>query len=81
MSDFISGVVASGDIAALIILVMLVELAVLFRRRRALAWRMLPNILAGMGILAAWLVAQTHVVLALAFLAAAGAAHVVSLLR
>jgi hypothetical protein len=73
--------VASGDIAGLIILVMLVEILVLFRRKRALLWRALPNILAGMGLLAAWLVSQTNALLALLFLAVAGVAHATSLIR
>ena len=77
----IGGLVASGDIAGLIILVMLVEILVLFRTRRGLLWRALPNILAGMGLLAAWLVSQTNALLALLCLAAAGVAHAVSLIR
>jgi hypothetical protein len=77
----IGDLVASGDVAGLIILVMLVEILVLFRTRRALLWRALPNILAGMALLAAWLASQTNALLALLFLAAAGAAHGLSLIR
>jgi hypothetical protein len=77
----IGDLVASGDIAGLIILVMLVEILVLLRTRRALLWRALPNILAGMGLLAAWLVSQTNALLALLFLAVAGVAHATSLIR
>jgi hypothetical protein len=73
--------VGSGDIAGLIILVMIVELVVLFRRDTARAWRALPNIVAGMGILAAWLASQTNALLALALLAGAGIAHAASLVR
>jgi hypothetical protein len=73
--------VASGDVAGLIIIVMLVEMAVLFRRRRPLFWRALPNILAGIGLLAAWLASQASPPLALIFLAAAGTAHATSLFR
>jgi len=77
----IGDLVASGDIAGLIMLVMLIEILVLYRTRRALLWRALPNILAGLGLLAAWLVSQTNALLALLCLAAAGAAHGVSLVR